>query len=80
MGSKGKVELYFHYYQIRPPFDSEHKRIELLQKINSILDVPIPTESITKLPKISISTLCKKNNLKEFLDIFEWFISEVRSS
>ena len=52
--SKGHVEIYFHTYQTKPPFDAEEKRKELLTKINRILVEPIPYEAITKYPKIPL--------------------------
>lgn len=74
----GYVELYFHTYQSRPPFDKEEKRLELLNRINSLLDDEIPPEAITKYPKVPFSMLKGPGKIEEFLGVYEWFIKEIK--
>ncbi|MFG6117913.1 hypothetical protein [Thalassobacillus sp. B23F22_16] len=76
--TKGYVELYFHTYQSRPPFDKEEKRLELLNRINSLLEDEIPAEAITKYPKVPMSLLKEPGRTEEFLEVYEWFLKEVR--
>lgn len=76
--SKGHVEIYFNTYQSRPPFDEEQKRRELLDKLNSLLQIPIPDEAISKFPKITLSSISGQEKLERFLGIYDWFIEEVK--
>lgn len=75
----GSIEIYFQWYKNRQPFDSEQKRIELLNKLNQIKGVNIPTEKISSRPNIPLSLLIDKNELQKFIDIFKWFIDEVKN-
>ncbi len=44
----GKVEIYFQWYAVKPPFDDEAKRLLLLEKLNAIQGVNIPRDAITR--------------------------------
>ena len=74
----GTVELYFYYYQRKPPLDSEEVRRELLSRLNSIADVSLPDDAITKLPKIPLSALKDEAALKQFFEIFDWLVEEIQ--
>jgi len=76
----GTVELYFHYYQRKPPLDSEEVRRELLSRLNSIADVSLPDDAITKLPKIPLSALKDEAALKQFFEIFDWLVEEIQGA
>jgi hypothetical protein len=76
----GSVEIYFQYYQHKKPFDSEQRRKDLAQKLNSISGVTITDDSITKRPSIKLSILCDEKAGRKFLDVFEWFIQEIKQS
>lgn len=78
--TSGGVEIYFQWYQYKPIFDSEIKRLELRDRLNTIPGVKIPTEAITRRPPIPISSLVKEENLHQFLATFDWFIAEVKKS
>ncbi|WP_306009788.1 hypothetical protein [Bacillus sp. MMSF_3328] len=80
--TSGQIELYFKHLTSRPVFENEAKRLELLTKMNGILDSTqqIPDDSITRLPKISISALNDPSKLLGFFDTYKWFIDEVRTS
>lgn len=75
----GTVELYFQWYQLKPPFDAEAKRLELLRRLNAIDGVSIPTEAITRRPGIPLAVLAEAERVTEFLGVFEWFIHEVQT-
>lgn len=75
----GTVELYFQWYQNKPVFDTESKRIELAQRLNSIDDVSVPLDAIHRRPGIPLSALKREEDVTRFLEIYEWFIQEVQS-
>jgi hypothetical protein len=74
------ADLYFQHYQGKPPFDSEEKRRELLDRLNTIPGVKIPIGSISRRPSIPLSILAKGDNLNRFLAVFDWFIAEVQKT
>lgn len=78
--SSGVIEIYFYWYQNKPPFDSEERRLEILQRLNSISGVSIPKDGIKKRPSIKLSILATPGALDEFLSIFDWMIAEIKKS
>lgn len=78
--TNGYIEIQFQFYSYRPPFADESKRTELLQKLNSISGIDLPPDSIMRRPSFSPVILQDEDNLKQFFDTFEWFISEVKSA
>ena len=78
--SNGHIELYFKHLLSRPAFQEEAKRMELLRKLNLLLEEDLPDEVITKLPKINLKVLNTQSKIQSFLDIYEWFINEVKNS
>jgi hypothetical protein len=76
----GTVEIYFQYYQHKPPFDSEEMRHELLDKLNAIPDVSLPEEAVTKRPGISLVSLQDSAALSQFLDTCEWVLGEIQAA
>lgn len=73
----GTVEILFQYHQNKPPFDAEEKRLELLQRLNSLPGVSIPKSAITTRPSIPLSALVQETALTHFLKTYEWFMGEV---
>jgi hypothetical protein len=76
----GTVEIYFKYYQNKPPFNSEQKRSELLAKLNMIPGLSLPSDCINRRPGISLSALNNPKALEAFFETYEWFINEIRKS
>lgn len=76
----GTVEIYFYWYQYKAPFDSEEKRWELLSRLNAIEGVSLPNEAIVKRPGIALSTFEDKTALKQFFEVFDWVIQEIRAT
>lgn len=74
----GSVEVYFQWLLHRPPFDQVSKRIELMNRLNTIQGVSIQENSLTKRPNIKLSLLVKEDNLNKFLAAFDWLILEVQ--
>jgi hypothetical protein len=75
----GTVEIYFYWYQYKPPFDAEEKRLALLDRLNAIPGVSIPQEAISRRPSFSLSLLQNEAARQGFLDTFEWAISEIQA-
>lgn len=75
----GTVQIYFKWYAKKPPFDNEAKRLELLQQLNLIPGVQIPSNAINRQPSIALSSLADSSALTQFLQAYDWFIEQVRS-
>ena len=76
----GSLEIYFQWYQYKPPFDAVEKRVELLQRLNAIAGVSIPSEAITRRPTIPLAALRDEIALRQFLEVFDWFVQEVKQT
>jgi hypothetical protein len=76
----GKVEIYFYWYQFKPPFESEEKRRQLLTKLNSFLAEKIPDHGISRRPAIALSGLADHRPLEQFFQAFDWFLAEVKAA
>ncbi len=75
----GTVEIYFQWHKNKQPFDSEQKRLELLNRLNQIKGVSISADKISARPNIPLSLLSDKNEYQKFIDIYKWFIYEIKS-
>jgi hypothetical protein len=75
--TNGTIQVYYQSYMRRPVFDSEDKRLELLEKLNRIDGVSIPQSSITKYPSIQFLNFTDTERIKSFCQVFEWFMGEV---
>jgi hypothetical protein len=74
----GSLEIYFQWYMVRPPFDDEAKRREMLRRLNEIPGVAIPIDAITRRPRVLLPVLAEGDNLTRFFAVFEWFLGEIR--
>ena len=75
----GAVEVYFQWLKSRPPFDSEEKRVEFLNRLNSAPSVSFPQDAISRRPSVRFSALMEPETLTAFTESLEWFLSEVRA-
>lgn len=78
--TSGGVEIYFQWYQYKPPFHSDEKRQELLARLNEIPGISWAEDVITRRPSIPFSVLTNEAALRQFFATFEWMINEIRSS
>lgn len=76
--SSGLVEIYFYWYTLKPPFDDESRRAELLRRLNEIPGVQLPPDAVAKRPSIRLSVL--KGHEEAFLKVFDWYLDEVRAA
>lgn len=78
--TSGAVEIYFYWYQFKPPFDAEAKRLEILDKLNAIPGIFFPKSVITLRPNIRLSALKEPAVLQQFLSVFDWVIKTIEST
>lgn len=76
----GTIEIFFQWYQYRPPFDNEKKRFQLLEKLNEITGLNILENKISARPNIPLSLLINPIEYQKFIDTFEWYLNEIKIS
>jgi hypothetical protein len=76
----GVVEIYFYWYKFKPPFESQARRLELLEKLNQVPGVEIPESGIDRRPSISLESLAQASTVEQFLSVYDWVVGEIRSS
>ena len=74
----GNVEVQFQVLKTRSPFDDEPKRLELLQRLNTIPGVSIPEEAITRRPSFALSALKETSSMQQLLNALNWAIEEIK--
>jgi hypothetical protein len=71
--TKRGIEIQFQHLRVRPPFDNDHTRLELLERANRIPGVSIEREKITKRPRIPLALLAHNDGaLEELKRVLEW--------
>jgi hypothetical protein len=78
--TNGLVYINFYYLKMKPPFDNEDLRRELLRRINEVPGVNISQEYIAKGPAIPLKTFQKRDALEKFFSALAWAIQQIRSS
>ncbi|MCB9106973.1 MAG: hypothetical protein H6633_22410 [Anaerolineales bacterium] len=76
--TNGGFEVYFQWYQSKPPFDAEEKRRELLTKFNAVEGINFPPDAITRRPSFPLKLFENEQQSEQILAVFDWFIAEVR--
>lgn len=76
----GDIIISFADFSDKPPFDQEIKRKAFLQKLNSLEGLNLPQEAINRKPTIKIALLNGEHHLKQFFEVLEWVITEVKTS
>jgi hypothetical protein len=61
----------------KPLFYAEGKRGELLNKLNQIEGIKIPTDASNRQPSISLDSLAKSGTVEEFLRVYDWVVEEI---
>jgi hypothetical protein len=74
----GKIQIEFKYME--PPFNTEEKRHELIDRLNKIQGVSIPLNKINGEPPIPIELFYDENKLKQFMATLDWVVQEIKSS
>lgn len=76
----GQIEVIFMWLKPRQPFVNEAKREELLHRLNEITGVNLPADRITGRPSFPLSALNDEAALKQFLEVLDWFVQEVKAT
>jgi len=76
----GRIEVIFQWLEPRPPFTDETKRMELLHRLNETTGVDLPAGRITGRPSFPLAALNDEADLKQFLEVLDWFVQEVKAT
>lgn len=76
----GRVQTQFQVMQKSAAFKDEHKRWELLQRLNEISGVSLSPDSITKYPSLPLSALKDEAALARFFEAYDWVIHAIKSA
>jgi hypothetical protein len=76
----GSFSLWFGELKNQPAFAEEHKRLELLRRLNDIPGVTVPQRAIYKYPNIALTTLNNEAALAQFLGVLDWIAQEIRTT
>lgn len=78
----GRAEILFIRMAERnnTPFDSEGKRIELLNRLNEIPGINLPKDGINRRPSIPLSALAAEQSFLKFQQAMEWVVEEVKAA
>ena len=76
----GKIEIYFQWYKVKPPFDNIDKRKKILDRLNEIKGVKIPENKIDKRPSFDIKLLKEKSEFDKFVQIYDWYFKEIEKA
>lgn len=76
----GTLEVYFYWYQYKPPFNSLSKRKLLLDRLNKINGIKIPEDGINQRPNIQLTVFNNQQAMQEILETFDWVIDEILGS
>jgi hypothetical protein len=71
------LEVYFQWYISRPPFDQLSYRQELMNRLNTIPGIELPTNKIDKRPSFPLDLLAPPESMRVFLETFDWFMKEI---
>jgi hypothetical protein len=76
----GSIEIQFQRMKTMPPFNDVSKRMELLNRLNKIPGVYIPTDAITRRPSVPLSALKNETALDQFFETLDWIVQEIKAS
>lgn len=76
----GSIEVYFQWYSTKAPFISEENRLVLLGKLNAIEGISLPDDSISRRPSIPLKAFQNATALDQFLEVYDWFIVQIKTS
>lgn len=74
----GKIEVQFQDLKKKAPFADEASRLALLQRLNELPDISLPTDAISRRPSIRLASLTDPLILTRFLEIFAWVMEVMR--
>ena len=78
--TSGGIQIVFGYIQNQPPFEDEAKRIQFLNRLNSISGISLPGEVLKRYPSINASILKDDAVLNKFLQALDWALEQMRAT
>ncbi|MBF0295136.1 MAG: hypothetical protein HQL96_08085 [Magnetococcales bacterium] len=72
------IDVSFGNIKGHSPFSDQGKRIELLEKLNSIIGIEIQQDKIGSFPKFPLSVLQDDNALQRFFEVCACVIADSR--
>lgn len=77
---KSYLQVQFFQLKSRPPFDDPRKREELRDRLNAIPGVAIAADAIERYPRVETGVLCNDTTGKQFFEVLDWVLEEIRRS
>jgi hypothetical protein len=77
---RASSKIYLEWLKVKPPFDDETKRLQLLQRLNQVRGVNIPADAISRRPSISLALLAAPEVMEPFLGVLDWVLDEIRAT
>ncbi len=74
----GRMEIPFQH--MLKNAQQQEKRGEILRRLNAIPGISIPEEAISKRPSVFLSVFSNEAALGQFLEIYRWYLEQVRSA
>jgi hypothetical protein len=78
--TNGVVEVKFALMRDKSPFEDEEKRKELRHRLNEIPGVDLPADRMNRYPTFPLSALKDEPTIKQFLEVLDWFVQEVKAT
>jgi len=78
--SNGKVVIQFQHLKKKPPFDSESKRRELMDRLNRIPGFSISEDALGRRPGVYLSIFKNEYEIQQFLETLDWAVQEIKRS
>jgi hypothetical protein len=76
----GRISIQFYMMKKKPLFADDSKRESIRLRLNNIPGVSISENDISRFPGINLSILTKPDALKQFKEIFQEIINEIRTN
>jgi hypothetical protein len=76
--ANGRVSVNFGYC-MKGPFENAEKRLEWIRRLNRVEGINLP-ERPSDRPSLSLSLFKDDARLRGFLEVMDWFVSELRKS
>lgn len=76
--TRGTIELYLAWYRQKRPFDAEDLQMALLDRLNRVDGISLPSDAMQRQPSIQLAELEDEERLKQLLSVFEWVIEIIK--
>jgi hypothetical protein len=75
----GSLEFQFQRMKLRPVFESEERRLELLRKLNADVGLQLPEDRVGVRPSVPLAQFSDPTKLAALLEVFDWYVAELRA-